>query len=376
MTVEQKRLKELVTLNEIGNILNQSASFSEAIKPALNRLVSLAGLSTGWVFLSNVDAGDSHKGSFRLEAYTGLPPALEDHHCKALCQGSCECQGLLAKGKLDQGVNIVTCSRLSDTELDTWGLNVHASIPLLGRNGPEGILNLTAPGNSQFDQEVLSFFTAVGRQLGTAYDRSRLQEEQTREARYLAMLEERQRLVTAMHDSVSQLLFAADLSAQVAQTAQYNSQKEQALAQTASLIHEALDELRSLVEINRASELSGGIKLALKRLVKRASPNVNIHLEADDLELEPDLADIIYKVSQEALQNALRHANAEHIWLKLKSTDNKLILSIRDDGTGFDLEQTPFGLGLGSMRRRVESCSGVFKLATQIGTGTHIEVRL
>ncbi len=371
-----KRLEELVTLNKIGNILNQSASFSEAIKPALDSLVSLAELSTGWVFLSNVDSGDSHRGSFRLEAVTGLPPALSAENCLALCDGGCECQSLLSKGKLDHGVNMVTCSRLRDTELDTWGLDVHASIPLLGKNGPEGILNLTAAGNTRFDQETLSFFTAVGRQLGTAYDRSKLQEEQTRETRYLAMLEERQRLVTTLHDSVAQLLFAADLSAQVAQSAQYNQQKEAALSQTASLIQDALNELRSLVEINRSTELSGGLKPALKRLVKRTASNATLHLEADDLDLNVEKADMLFKITQEALQNAIRHANASHIWIRLKQTGKQITLVVKDDGKGFKPETTALGIGLSSMKLKAEQLGAKFELKTRVDHGSSIEIKL
>lgn len=63
-------------------------------------------------------------------------------------------------------MNIVTCSRLAKVRGDRGGLEIHASVPLLGPEGPVGILNLAAPGGTRFDEDTLAFLGAVGRQLG------------------------------------------------------------------------------------------------------------------------------------------------------------------------------------------------------------------
>lgn len=365
----ERRLQELVTLNAIGEILNVEADFASALAPALERLVGLVGLSSGWVFLTRTLQGDSHQGGFKLAAATGLSPAIARDGAAPLLQGSCECQGLLQRGKLDHGVNIVYCSRLEGATGDKGGLEVHASVPLLGQNGPVGILNLAAPGDTRFDAETLAFLTAVGRQLGTAFDRSRLQEERSREARYLAVLEERQRLANDMHDSLTQLLFAAGLSLQVARGGD-----EGALAKTAELIDAALAELRAVVEVLRPADLSGGLRAALARLAQRTTGAVTVHLEADALSIGERQAEALYRIAQEALHNALRHAQAATVWLKLEGQDGQVVLSVQDDGRGLPSEVQE-GLGMTSMAARARALGGTFNITGTRG-GTRVEVTL
>jgi two-component system NarL family sensor kinase len=369
----QSRLKELSTLNEIGDILNKTTDFNEAIGPALTKLVNLVNLTTGWVFLSTVETGSSRLHNFHLATFTGLPPALNANHQKVLCEGSCECQGMLARGELDQGVNMVTCSRLNNASGDKQGLEVHASIPLLGKAGPLGIINLTAPDKTIYDEQMLGFLTAIGRQLGTAYDRSNLQEAQTTEARYLAALEERQRLASDMHDSVAQLLFAAELAAQVAQEASKPAQRQAYLQKTTQLIQEALGELRSLVELNRPAELSYGLNAALTRLLKRSSGRLEVHLELDKFEPNELISETLYRVTQEALHNILRHAKAKRVWIHLRTSSEHLSYSIKDDGQGFDSLSTPKGLGLNSIQNRIEAIGGQFILESKPQQGTLLQ---
>lgn len=370
------RLHELATLNAIGSILNRESEFEHALGPALERLVALLELQTGWVFLSTLDTGDAHQGEFRLSSFTGLPPALAANEREALCKGRCECQNLLRRGGLDQGVNMVRCSRLAEAEGDTGGLSLHASIPLLARQGPVGILNLAAPGDKRFGKETLEFMTAVGRQLGVAFERSKLQAERTREARHLAALEERQRLAQEMHDSVSQLLFAADLSLRVAQESEDSNQRDRALAQGNTLVQDALAELRRIVELLRPADLSSGLKAALTRLAQRTSGTLEVRLEADDVAISPAAAETLYRVAQEALHNSLRHAGARSVQVLLKRTAEGTLLELSDDGEGFDPSRVQAGLGLSSMEGRVRALGGQLELASAPGRGTRVRVRL
>lgn len=375
MELEQ-RLQELSTLNAIGEILNEEADFSRAIERALERLVDLLGLSTGWVFLTRVAQGDSHQGGFRVAAWTGLPPALAVNEAEPLCSGNCDCQWLFRHGRLDKGVNIVHCSRLEGATGDKGGLEIHASVPLLGRRAPVGILNLAAPGEKHFEVETLEFLTAVGRQLGTAFERSQLLEGRNREARYLATLEERQRLATEMHDSVAQLLFAADLSLRVALQSGDDVQQHEALEKSAELVGSALGELRALVEVLRPADLSEGLVGALSRLAQRTAGVMQVHLELEPVELPMNYAEALYRVAQEALHNALKHAGAQHIWLglELRRSENgtAVVVRVEDDGTGM-AENTIRGVGLGSMAARMEALGGKLEFSPRKPNGLRVE---
>ena len=375
--VLKRRLEELKTLNVVGDILNQETDFEAAVGRALEALVELLGLSTGWVFLTRVEAGDSHQGSFRVVATTGLPPALARDDAAPLCQGSCDCQWLFRQGRLDTGVNIVHCSRLESASGDKGGLEIHASVPLLGKRAPVGILNLAAPGQRRFEADTLEFLTVIGRQLGTAFERSRLSAERTREARYLAALEERQRLATEMHDSVAQLLFAADLALRTARESSDTSQRARSLVKGAELVEGALKELQALVEVMRPIDLSAGLAAALSRLVQRTDgvSGVKVHLELDALELPLSHSEALYRVAQEALHNALKHAAAENVWLRLIGYPEKVVLQIEDDGRGLQVGAAD-GLGLVSMRERAERIGA--KLVTGVGArgGFRVEVEV
>jgi two-component system NarL family sensor kinase len=372
----EHRLEELSTLNHILEVLNQEAKFAKGLQTALEELVKLLSLTSGWVFLTQVEPGDAKQGNLSLEASTGLPPALAAGERKCLREGSCDCHWLLRHGELDRGVNIVTCSRLEAAKGDKGGLEVHASVPLLTKEGPVGILNLASPGREPFDAETLEFLTAVGRTLGLAFRRARLQEQQAREREALATLEERARLAREMHDSVAQLLFAADLSLRVAQVAQDSSeQRGKALERSSELVSSALSELRSLVELLRPADLSQGLAPALRRLAERVDGTTKVHFDASDLKLPEPVAETLYRVAQEGVHNALKHARPANIWIRLDHLKNRARLRIEDDGRGLP-EAVTRGMGLLSLQQRTAALKGTLHVLNRPKGGVMLEAQL
>lgn len=375
MNSAEQHLKHLSTLNAIGDILNREADFELALQEALERLVKLEDLATGWVFLKRQDAAETDKQnlSFRIVADMGLPQALSANDKAVLCEGGCECQSLFKKGQLDTGVNIVHCSRLEHAEGDKGELELHASMPLLGQAGPVGILNLAATGQTKFDSESLDFLTTVGKQLGTAFERSKLMIAREEEARYAATLEERQRLATDMHDSLAQLLFAADLSLTIAQETTQEQQKQANIAKASDLISAAQAELKSLVEVLRPADLSQGLRYALKRLSKRTSGSLTTHLEIDKLSLSEQQEEALYRISQEALHNVLKHANANTVWIKLHKRKNSLTLMIEDDGQGLK-QPHKTGLGMHNMKARAKALNANLQFSKSAAGGLRLEL--
>ena len=360
----ERRLEELSTLNAIGDILNREPDFAAALNEALHKLVELLSLHSGWVFLTQVVQGDHHQGTFAVAGATGLPPALSENDHRPLCHGSCDCQWLFRQGQLDAGVNIVHCSRLEAASGDKGGLELHASVPLLGRAGPVGILNLAAAGRETFGEETLAFLTAVGRQLGTAFERAALLSARTEAAQQLAVLEERQRLAAEMHDSVSQLLFAAELALQTG-----------TVARAEELVTGAQNELRALVEVLRPADLSGGLKAALVRLAQRTEGVVRVQLEAHPPQMPPDHAETLYRAAQEGVHNALKHARATRLLLRCETVPGSVRLSVEDDGAGLP-EPLTEGFGLRSLRRRAEALGGTLTLRGRNPRGTRLELEL
>jgi two-component system, NarL family, sensor kinase len=379
-TVLRERLEQLATMNAIGEVLNQEASFAVAADRALSRLVELLGLQAGWLFVSSVARGEAKAGALSVASCHGLPPALAVDDAAPLREGGCDCQWLFRHGRLDGGVNIVHCSRLEAASGDRAGLEVHASIPLLGRRGPIGIMNLAAPGRERFDEATLAFLTAIGRQLGTAFERSTLLDERTREARYTAALEERQRLAVEMHDSVAQVLFAAELSLQSALADATKGPERVATA--AGLVGDALERLRALVEVLRPVDPGAPLDTLLRRLAERLGPALDVAVElptdagALDTALDATATVALYRVAQEATHNVLKHASAHHLWLRLDVAPGAVVLTVDDDGVGPPDDavlEASGGLGLPSLRHRLEQVGGRLSLAARPAGGTTLE---
>ena len=372
VTETDLRLRELATLNAVHDALNREPIFASAVQTALDELVELADVSTGWVFTITAREGDVHSSGFELAAATGLPPALAADDRGPLRCARCECQTLFRKGRLDRGINMVTCSRLADAEGDREGLEIHASVPLLTPSGPVGILNLAAPGERRFDPETLSFLAAIGKAIGTAFERNRLQEDRLDEARYAAILEERQRLARDMHDALSQLLFAADLSVGAARDGRDDASRERALDEAAAALEDAQAELRGLVEVLRMPDVSGGLVTALRRLAQRTGRAVDVQLDVagmDGATLSPAVSEALYRIAQEALHNALRHARASSVRIRLARGPDGVELLVTDDGAGFE-RAAGAGLGIPGMRERAAEIGASLAIESALHEGT------
>ncbi len=100
------------------------------------------------------------------------------------------------------------------------------------------------------------------------------------------------------------------------------------------------------------------------------------HIDEIPVKIPDDLALCIYRITQEALNNAVKYADAKIIEIMLKREANRLILTVRDNGNGFDPRQTgeQTGLGLSSMRERAELAGGSFEMRSQPGKGTTLSV--
>lgn len=373
------RLEHLETLNAIAEVLNRAPFFKEALDEALGRLVTITGARAGWVFLARIEHGDVHHSTFRLGASSRLPPALLEDDCASLRVGACECQGLFRRGSLDRGINMVTCSRLEEAVQaggDTDGLVVHASVPLQGRSGPVGILNLAGPGAVRYDDETLTLLSAVGRQLGIAYERAQALAARRIEAQRVAALEERNRVARDIHDSVTQLLFGAHLALRVAREGDDADRAAASMGRGAALVEQALGELRGLVELLRAADLDQGLAPALRRLAERVDGPVRIHLDADaHLDLSDETAEAAYRIVQEAVHNALKHAQATDVWIRVGRAGERLVVAVDDNGTGFPTSLTR-GVGLDSIAQRAASLAGTASFQTRPsgGASVHAEV--
>jgi signal transduction histidine kinase len=235
---------------------------------------------------------------------------------------------------------------------------------------------LDAPDFGDEEQQLIELLAAHA---AIAITNARLY-EQTRE---LSIVAERNRLALDLHDAVSQKLFALVLTAEAAGTLLERdpAAARGQVAKLEGLAQEALDELRALVFELRPPDLEkDGLAGALRKhveLLGRLEPRP-VELVVDG-ELPADVARDreILRIAQEALQNALRHADARRIAVRLRAVDGAILLEVEDDGVGFDpraADTRSRRLGLTSMDERARRVGGTLEISSTLGEGTTVRL--
>jgi DNA-binding NarL/FixJ family response regulator/signal transduction histidine kinase len=212
-------------------------------------------------------------------------------------------------------------------------------VPIVARGRVIGAFYLTekqaADAFDAGDQQVIEMLAAHA---AIAIENARLYER----SRELSILEERNRLARELHDSVTQKLFGVVLAAEAAATLldRDGAGARDQIARLQDLAQVAMEELRSLIfELRPAAPATEGLATALRKHVEvlRRVHEQDIALRvAGRPRLAPRAEGEVFRIAQEAVHNALRHAGADRIEVTLDARDGALALTVADDGAGFD----------------------------------------
>jgi signal transduction histidine kinase len=229
------------------------------------------------------------------------------------------------------------------------------------------------------DQELIELLAAHA---SIAITNARLYEQ----SRELSILSERNRLALELHDVVSQKLFSVMLTAEAA-AAQMDRDLVAARAQIERLrvlAGEALEELRSLILGLRPPELErDGLAGAIRKEVDLLG---RMHGASIELDIDPgftiDTGDrelALLRIVDEALHNAVRHAHAGRVTVRVGGESGAVIVEVADDGVGFDPDSAELRsrhLGLTSMEERTRELDGRLRIDSKPGTGTTVRIEL
>lgn len=195
-----------------------------------------------------------------------------------------------------------------------------------------------------------------------------------------AQEEERKRVARDLHDEVNQALTAIVLRLEaLAQTAPPRLRDE--LAETKRLANQAMEELLQLARQLRPTALDDhGFLEAIEEQLRRFRAQYGIETEltaAGEFEgLGGDAQLVLYRVTQEALNNVARHSGAGRVAVDIRRADGSVSLSITDDGTGFDVGGEERGLGLDGMAERARLVNGQFEVEARPGRGTTLTLQV
>lgn len=198
--------------------------------------------------------------------------------------------------------------------------------------------------------------------------------------------EERQRITREIHDGIGQSLTSLLLGLRAMEettTDTRTCENAKSLRELGAGIHE---ELRRIVRGLRPAILDQlGLAAAVLRLVEdlRNTSGAEIELDTQELasvRLDTELESNAYRILQEAIANAIRHASSNHIQVRVRTKEDNLELTVSDDGHGFDmshvLQNVREGYGILSIRERAMICGGTAELTTTAGGGTTVFARL
>ncbi|GHO46556.1 sensor histidine kinase [Ktedonospora formicarum] len=197
----------------------------------------------------------------------------------------------------------------------------------------------------------------------------------------LATLQERNRLARDLHDSVKQQVFAASLQVSTARALveRDTSVAKTHLASVERLVRQAQRELTTLIHELRPVALEGrslaeAVRTYVNTWQEQTSVSVVLELSGDE-EPSPALEDALFRIVQEGLANVARHSQATEVTLCL-DCNTTVTFSLRDNGKGFAVrERDSLGIGLSSMRERIQVLGGDIEIQSEIGKGTTIIVQ-
>jgi signal transduction histidine kinase len=255
-------------------------------------------------------------------------------------------------------------------------------VPIVARGSVIAAFYVTdKEGADEFSGEDQRLIEMLAAHAAVAIENARLLER----SRELSIVEERNRLARELHDAVSQKLFGLVLGAESAGTLldrDPHAAAEQ-VARLGELAQEALGELRGLVfELRPASLEDEGLAATLRKQVDVLE---RVHGRAIEVRIAgsancaPEAEGEVLRVAQEALNNALRHAEAERIELRMEARDGRLIVTVADDGIGFDPDDRGLRarrLGLTSMEERARGLGGTLNVVSQPGEGTTVTLEV
>jgi len=236
---------------------------------------------------------------------------------------------------------------------------------------------VNSPGGFTYeDLKIASHFAHVA---AMAIHDARLHQQ----AEQLAVMEERQRLARELHDSVTQALYSVSLYAEAARLAMSAGKQEVAfshLQEVQGMAREAMIDMRMLIfELHPPALEEEGFVAALEARLAAVETRAGLRTEfrvEGERRLPLSVEKELFWIAVEALNNAVKHAEAQRVGVLLQLNERGVCLEVADDGRGFDPARAKEsgGMGLSGMEERVQRIKGTMDITSAPGKGTKLRV--
>jgi signal transduction histidine kinase len=369
-----RRNEDMVLLNGIASTLTSSLELDEILKKTLTLVMDYMKVEAGEIFLLEED-----KNTLRMVLHRGQ--AAEAFWTRNSFKLGSGIIGIVARNRQPMvSANLAGNENFLREAVVRAGFQQLACIPLLSGENLMGVMSVATRDANPFDQRSVEMLSAVGAWAGLAIENARLHAD----ARRLAVLEERDRIGMDLHDGIIQSIYSVGLALESALlTLEEDPQTARKKIDDAiNGLNQAIRDIRSYILDLRPRQLGGdGLLGGIKRLISEYRANsfseVRFDTPEQDLkDLSQAQATALFHICQEALANAAKHAGAKSVQIALWTTDERVLLEVRDSGKGFESSriEASIGHGLANMKSRAHAVGGDVDISSVPGEGTTVFV--
>lgn len=371
----EEKSRTLEILYDVAASINVSRDLEDLLTRFLERIRITLGARAATVRLLNGD------DQMRLVANLGFQ--ANGHHCRAVLPvGRCVCGKVIGDSTMLWKADVQECGRVTEQSSNAGNPDEEPAmlaIPLQHQGRTLGVYSLFLddwPESLTDDMENL--LTSIGRHLGMAIEKARLDEE----AQRLTIMEERTHLAHELHDSLAQTL--ATLGFRIGALEEQSAVLEHPLRQDISQIRDTLNransELRELIGQFRApihrQDLVSAVEKAIAQFRETCDARVYLQQQWRDTRLPKEVETEILRIVQESLCNVRKHAAAQNVRVLMRADPSgSFEVMVEDDGQG--MTTPPEGgrgehIGLSVMEERAARINGELRIETEMGEGTRV----
>ena len=251
-------------------------------------------------------------------------------------------------------------------------------VPLRVRGRATGTLMVAnLKGGRLFDERTVNLVQTFADQASVAIEYGRAQADQRR----LGLLEDRERIAKELHDGIIQSLFAVGMglqaTAMMAGSADTAARVEGAVTELDRVIRDLRNYIFGLRPgILADHQLDEALRVLGQEMQARSNTAVDVEIDAEAASRLANRSSDLVQLTREALSNVSRHARASHVSIRLARRGSKAVLTIEDDGVGFDTGNHSNGHGLHNMRERAAALGGTLDVTSRSGRGTRLRMTL
>jgi PAS domain S-box-containing protein len=367
---ERSRRRQADTLLQVASVVSSTLELDEVLTRILDQL--------GWVVdYDRASVQLLHEGKLQIIAARGFDP-VERVLGVRFDLNDAPNHKVVAAGQplnlADAPVDYPAFRQPPFSESRSW-----LGVPLRVQERMIGIITIERQQPGGYSEEEVRLTTAFADLAALALENARLYQQAER----LAIMEERSRLARDLHDLVTQSLYSLTLFAEVGRRSVEGGQWDQVtdyVTRLGQVAQQALREMRLLVYELRAAALEteglvGALQQRLDAVEQRAGVEARLLVESK-VELPPLVEEGFYRIAQEALNNALKHAGASVVTIRIRVDGELAMLEVSDNGRAFEPAEAAGrgGLGLVSMRERAEQLGGALTISSKAGQGTTVRV--